>query len=394
MRHLWACLKKDFLLLADHGRGLLTFLVLPLALLLLLSGARSELSSTRSFTQPFKIAVRDLDDTIMSRALIKQMDTISLFKEVLQADDSDTDETLFDFGAAAVITIPKDFFYKAYDFTASAELHLNGAMPLQASMVCSIVENVCELMNEDQRCVYAEYLLRYGLEGVGEHQEELYAEAANRLLSDVFVLLKAMVEDEAVESMAAQVERMLLAACLSLICLLYPLGAVSAIPTEHANGLLQRYRVAAGSPLPFYLSKLLCGLLPQLLFVLLLLISFSVQSLACVLLLDLIAYCAMFLIYLLFALLIRSSAKLMPIASAYLIVSLLLGGVLYPLQLYSNPALIAAQFTLPYYLLQGLCVIENAASVQALLVAILPVVLSGLLAAIACSILIGRRDCL
>ena len=107
MSGLKAALYKDLKLF--FRRTGLAVLLLPLALLLALQFGLTD-SGAQSYLQPFPVAVRDEDNTIMSRSLVAQMSRVQVFSQILRAEDGEGDAQLLERGAAAVVTIPEDFF--------------------------------------------------------------------------------------------------------------------------------------------------------------------------------------------------------------------------------------------------------------------------------------------
>ena len=86
MSGLKAALYKDLKLF--FRRTGLAVLLLPLALLLALQFGLTD-SGAQSYLQPFPVAVRDEDNTIMSRSLVAQMSRIQVFSQILRAEDGE-----------------------------------------------------------------------------------------------------------------------------------------------------------------------------------------------------------------------------------------------------------------------------------------------------------------
>ena len=67
---LFACIKKDIRLLTGGGIKSLLFPVVPILLVFLMFFGMGSLSEKRSYIEPFPIAVRDEDDTILTRIAV------------------------------------------------------------------------------------------------------------------------------------------------------------------------------------------------------------------------------------------------------------------------------------------------------------------------------------
>ena len=148
MGGLRAALYKDLLLFL-RGTGLAA-LVLPLVLLLAFRTGLGDLSA-QAYVQPFPIAVRDQDNTLMSRSLIAQMAQIQLFSRVDRLEEGDSDQEALDAGAAAVVTVPQDFFYDLYKMEdCPVSVTLNGEMELESALFQSIFRSVMDIIAADQ----------------------------------------------------------------------------------------------------------------------------------------------------------------------------------------------------------------------------------------------------
>jgi len=77
MKGLFACVKKDIRLLIGSGKRTLVMLLLPLLLVTAMFFGMADMANQRTEVSSFPIAVRDLDDTLMSRMLIGQINSIS-----------------------------------------------------------------------------------------------------------------------------------------------------------------------------------------------------------------------------------------------------------------------------------------------------------------------------
>ena len=185
MSGLKAALCKD-LKLFFSGAGVAA-LLLPFLLLAAFRIGLGDLT-TQSYVQPFPIAVRDEDDTIMSRSLIAQMKRIELFSDVAVLEEETSNAQALDQGAAAVITIPKDFFYDLYTMTdCPVSIVLNGDMQLESTLIYSVFGSVMDIIRGNQVAYTAVYQLCYG-DLDNEQQWALYQESSVNLLMTPWVV--------------------------------------------------------------------------------------------------------------------------------------------------------------------------------------------------------------
>lgn len=181
MSGLRASLFKDCRLLLK-GSGWWSIL-LPVLLFLALGAGMGDYSQQTAI-QPFAIAVRDLDHTLMSRSLVGQMEQIELFSEVITAREDQSDLELLQQGAAAVVTIPKDFFYTMYTMdNQEVPVTLNGSMPLESQLFGSMFESVMGIIQADQTALLGVYQYCYG-DLTPALEAELYEQSSQRLVWD------------------------------------------------------------------------------------------------------------------------------------------------------------------------------------------------------------------
>ena len=386
MRGLRAMLGKD-LRLFRSGSGLIC-LLLPLVLLLALrAGAGSLLR--QPYLEPFPVAVRDEDRTVMSRSLITQLEQVELFSQVVRAE-GETDAELLEQGCAAVVTIPKDFFYTLYRMEQDVvEVSLNRGMPLEASLLRAVFSSVMEIVEADQAAGRAVFRFCYG-DLSPERQRELREETSGLLLLDA--LGRQTVFDGAAEAAQAQdsLERSLLACALSVLCLFFPLSAVRTLPEELASGILPRFRAAGGKLWAFYLSKLLTAWLVALPSLGLLLVL-EPQGWAMTLLLTALLFCGGFGLLLLAAAWAGEVSGAQRLGDLILLLSLVLGGSLYAPELMPGFARALGRLTLPWYARRGLELIGAGGGVVELLVLVWPVPAAGLGLTVLSAWVLGRR---
>lgn len=346
MSGLRASLFKDCRLLLK-GSGWWSIL-LPVLLFLALGAGMGDYSQQTAI-QPFAIAVRDLDHTLMSRSLVGQMEQIELFSEVITAREDQSDLELLQQGAAAVVTIPKDFFYTMYTMdNQEVPVTLNGSMPLESQLFGSMFESVMGIIQADQTALLGVYQYCYG-DLTPALEAELYEQSSQRLVWDALSRQAVFDGGVTVSDVQGALERRLFASTLSVLCLFFALAAAKTVPQELRLGLLARYRSAGGGLGAFALSKLLCVLVLAVPALGLLLAVFGPKDLIGLALLGGALLLCAFCLMLCLALWAWEEERAQRWGNLYLLVSLLAGGGLYPLALLPKPLQWLASFTLPYY---------------------------------------------
>ncbi|MBR5970188.1 MAG: ABC transporter permease [Lachnospiraceae bacterium] len=254
MKGFFAAFYKDLRLMCNRT-GLLTLVLSALMIPLFLWGMRD--LDTERFVQPFPLAVRDLDETVMSRSLIAQIGELELFSEIRRLDEYTTEEGALSAGAAAVLTIPKDFFYEMYTGSdCPAVVTLNDAQPLQAALVKTVITSVMDIVIADQCAWRGLYEVVYGAEAEA-HMEELYEGASAEIFSDALSRQRVFREEIIPSDAAARMRRKLAAVLMPMLSLLFCLAALRTVRQEQRMGALLRFRSLGRSLLSFLLSKFL-----------------------------------------------------------------------------------------------------------------------------------------
>jgi ABC-type multidrug transport system permease subunit len=343
-----ACIKKDIRLVFGKGWKSILFLLVPILLLLVMTQFMGGMADAGTATDPFSIAVRDEDDTMMSKMLIHQLRSVRLFEKVASADGA-SDEELLRNGCAAVITIPKDFFYDLYDMQdTDVIVTLNGSMPKESAIVRSAVASLAGILEENQRIYYAAARVRHGDLGTSELNEVYYAyseasvnDALNRL--DYFSLTSLYGEK-------AQARMVFFAAGICSVLLLFvPLCVLRSLHEEQEMGIQARFASTGGSPFVLLFAKYCATLILVGFTVTPLLILTGIPHVGKLILPLLCLVSAAFLLFYLVGILCGSTERAQLIGSVLLLLMLLLGGGLFPYRLLPEQIRFASASTIPYY---------------------------------------------
>lgn len=344
MKRFPALLCKDFRLFFRRS-GVLS-LLLSLALLGALALGGGDLSRG-AYVEPFPIAVRDEDHTLMSASLLGQIQQVELFSDIYNGDGA-ADESLMARGAAAVVTIPKDFFYDLYTMEpVTVDVALNEDMPLESGLFRAVFTSVMDIIAANESTHLAVYEFCYGTLDETE-QAQLWEDFSDRLLRDALGRQLVFDTELAARDTADTVQSALRLCALSVLCLFFPMAAVQAVPAERDTGVLARYRAAGGSIWAFLLSKLAVGLVLTLPALAAVLFLFCREILPRAIPAALAVYCGSGGILLLLAVTARDSAAAQRRGNGFLLLNLLLGGAVYPLPLLPPWAHFPARLTLPY----------------------------------------------
>lgn len=328
MHRLRALLLKDLTLFL-RGAGLVA-LLLPFLLLLFFAKEKESLLSDVTL-KPFPIAIRDEDETYMSRTLIHMVGEVELFSKV-DVVKEESDAELFAKGYAAVTTIPKDFFYEMYvSDKRPALLSLNEGMPLQATLYRAVFTSVMDVIRMEEAAHYGMYFFVYGK--LSRQQKiDAYNETSENLFLDILGRQQVFDSDLLHSDAPSSDLRRLVSILLSVVTVLFLTGFLSSVPEERKKRILPRFVALGGNPFYFALSRYLLFLLfltPILIAVCLL--AVQVERLFLFLYL-LVPVSAVFLAFSALGLYVPGARMMRRVGSVYLLFSLILSGTIWPLR--------------------------------------------------------------
>lgn len=328
MHRLRALLLKDLTLFL-RGAGMVA-LLLPFLLLLFFVKEKESLLSDVTL-KPFPIAIRDEDETYMSRTLIHMVGEVELFSKV-DVVKEESDAELFAKGYAAVTTIPKDFFYEMYvSDKRPALLSLNEGMPLQATLYRAVFTSVMDVIRMEEAAHYGMYFFVYGK--LNRQQKiDAYNETSENLFLDILGRQQVFDSDLLHSDAPSSDLRRLAAILLSVVTVLFLTGFLSSVPEERKKRILPRFVALGGNPFYFALSRYLLFLLfltPILIAVCLL--AVQVERLFLFLCL-LVPVSAVFLAFSALGLYVPGARMMRRVGSVYLLFLLILSGTIWPLR--------------------------------------------------------------
>ena len=354
MKGLLACIRKDIRLLIGSGWRALAMLLLPVLLTLAMFLGMADIANQRAHIEGFSIAIRDLDDTLMSRILINQLHDIELFETIYQVGQESDEEVFEQLEVAGILTIPKDFFFSLYDMrNYTVEIALNGNMPLETTIFQSLVASVMDIVSENQQMTWAVHTFAYGeLDQAG--RSELYQQASLRIVQDVLGRQGVFARERVVLDEATDTAIFLYGSILSVFLMFIPLCILKTLPEEMKIGILPRYIARGGSLIGLLVSKGLAALLICSPIWVLLTIFLFPFSWGMALGLFLSCFLASFALFLLISTLVQTPARSQLVGNVILLLFMVLGGALYPLRLLPENMQMASRFTIPYYFTMGL----------------------------------------
>lgn len=354
MRAFFACVKKDILLFISR-KSAVAVLVLPIVLLLVLLPGFGETAAARDFVQPFGIVIHDMDNSVMSRSLTNQLKDIEIFSEIICVRDETVDaEQFFEDGYAAVMTIPRNFFYAMYDMNnATATVELNPDMPAECAMLEAILSSVSDIVSAEQHAWTAEYFVLKE-NGMDPGLDSLYYDSANHELKRALARGSAFSDTELISDYAESSMRSAWATVISLMCMLIPLCVLKGLPEELSAGIIDRLRCSDSGEGMLIASKYFAALIlfaaPAAVITLIVRPGFTATAALGLFL----AFSSAFAFFAMLSFSSTSPSRTQLEGNIILVISMLAGGALYPYMLLPSPVQTAAYLCIPFHLLRAL----------------------------------------
>lgn len=385
-----ACLKKDIRLLTGGGLRSLAFLALPVLLVFLMIFGMRTAASADASVAGFPIAVRDEDGTVMSRMLTTQLDRVELFSAVLRAGDK-TDAELAERGCAAIVTIPKDFFYDLYDMRdTDVVIALNKDMPQEAALVRTAFTSLVGILESNQRAHYAAARVRFG-ELSGDELEQVYYEYSNAAINDALSRLELFELADVYGGGYDREKQFFAASMLSMLIMFIPLGVLRSVSEETDAGLSARFRVSGGSVAEALLSKLVIAFVMTALPAAALIVILKPGGLNVLVPALIVCFDLSFAFFLFVSAVAGRASTAQLIGNIVMLLVLTLGGALYPYSLLAAPLKAAARVLPPHVILSSMQYASMGRGLRAMLPRLLPLVIAAAAFFIASLPFIGAR---
>lgn len=392
MKGLFICIRKDIWLLMGNGVQALVRVLLPLLLILAMFWGMSDIANRRAYMSSFSLAIRDLDETPMSRMLIEQLKDIELFDTIYDGNKESDDVLFTEYEVVAVLTLPKDFFYSLYNMkNYTVDVKLNGNKPLEAAIVESLITSLMNIIREDQQTMWAVNTLKYGDLSKAQ-KRDLYKQASLTIIQDALGRQGVFEAETMARDDAQDTALFFYGSVLTMLLMFIPLCILKTFPDELRLGILPRYKAVGGSLLALIISKALAAFLICLFTWAILTFYIIPAHFIGVFTLFFICFCAAFSMFLMISVLLEEPSRSQLAGNMLLLLSMVLGGGLYPIQLLPPALQTISRATIPYYFVMGLNGITHGITARNMLTVIWPLIAAiFVFMAITSVFLTGRR---
>lgn len=181
---------------------------------------------SNSLITSFPIAVRNEDNTLISKNIVYQISKMEIFSEVYHVKE-ERDKDLIDEGYVGVITIPKDFFYKVYTFdNEPIEIALSSSNSIQAMFLQEIIVSAMDIITSNQVARLGEYTYLYGKD---MDIDAVYEEASRDILGDLLKRNGIYEKEDEIFSIEHILVYRLASLCVGILALFFTLNTVKSL---------------------------------------------------------------------------------------------------------------------------------------------------------------------
>lgn len=245
-----ALLKNDIKLFFKDWKAIALLILMPFLFIAFFSYALTPYLDENGFVEPFNVALVDYEDTAQTRILVKQLEEIKIFQEVLKVDESYAKRLISENKAASAIIIPDGFSSSiAIGENKPVTVIGNKAMPLQSYIVKNLIQGTANIVSAGQSAINTIY--HYN-EKAGLSEEELQKQFEESTLK---IILEAISRNEVFSEIEGAVNLNLTpveyfsAGLITVFLMFAGMPGMKMLVMERSYGLTTRLQV---SPVRFW----------------------------------------------------------------------------------------------------------------------------------------------
>ncbi len=254
--------KNDLKLFLKDWKAVILLMVMPVLFISLFAYTLKDYIKENSFIEPFDIAIVDKEDTTQSRMVIRQLEEVGIFKNILILQEDRAVSMLEDNHISAFITIPQDFTTSvSHGENRPIKVVGNANMPLHSFIVRNLVQSACNLVSAGQSAINAIYYYNKQAGVSGLELEQEYTESATRVVMEAMVRGKVFRNVQTPSGLNLTPFEYFTSSLLVIFLMFAGMPGVKMLVTERELGLFDRLRASAAKVWQIMASKFLVTLL-------------------------------------------------------------------------------------------------------------------------------------
>ena len=175
-------IKNDIKLFFKDWKAVVLLLATPFLFISFFAYALSPYLNKSSFIEPFTIALVDNENSTQTRIVSKQLEQLSIFKEILKVSESRAKELITENRMASAVIIPKGFSDSiVVGENKPVTVIGNKAMPLQSYVVKNIIQSAANLVSASQSAINTIYYYNEKAGLGGKQLEDQFNESTMKI---------------------------------------------------------------------------------------------------------------------------------------------------------------------------------------------------------------------
>jgi ABC-type multidrug transport system permease subunit len=270
-------LKTDLKMFLKDWKAVLLLLILPLFFIYLFVDTLSSSLTKNSFVEPFKIALVDKEDSTQTRVLIKQLDEIKIFKEVIRVPEDEAKMLISEDRIGAAIVIPKGFSRSLrYGENKPVTVIGNKNRPLQSYITKNLALSAANLVASGQCAINTIYYYNR-LAGLrGKELEKDFNESTMSYFVDALGRNQVFSEAKGASGYTVTAAEHFTAALIVVFLMFAGMPGMKMIVTERSMGITRRLAASPVKMRQIVLSKFIVSFILSLLQFLIIIVFTSV----------------------------------------------------------------------------------------------------------------------
>lgn len=254
-------MKNDFRLLVHDWKALVMLLLLPFLFIVFFTYALAPYLDKSSFVEPFSIAVADREDSPQTRIVVKQLEDIDIFKEILYTTEEEAADLIRKGSIAAVLIIPEGFSQSVvHGENRPVTVIGSKAMPLQSFIVKSLLQSAANLVSAGQSSINTIYHYNQ-LAGVRSAElSEQFTQSTMTIFMEALSRNEIFAESGNSEELDLTPAEYFTAALITVFLLFAGMPAMKMLVTERGFGVSRRLAASPARAWQILLSKFIVSI--------------------------------------------------------------------------------------------------------------------------------------
>ena len=254
--------KNDIKLFLKDWKACVILLAAPFVFICFFTYALTPYLNKSSFIEPFSIALVDKEDTAQTRMLIRQLDELKIFKEVVHTAEAEALQMLNGGSVASVIVIPSGFTESvAAGENKPVTVIGSSSRPLQSFIVKSLMQSVANLVSSAQSAIITIYHFNQEAGLKGSNLEQQFDDSTMKFFLEALSRNEVYSQPEEYSKFNLTPVEYFSSALIVIFAMFAGMPGMKMLVSERALGITKRLGASPVKMWQIVLSKLLVSVI-------------------------------------------------------------------------------------------------------------------------------------